>query len=141
MKPAMTLFQLAALLLAPCFHSEAATPNAQHHPQATTQGAMVAGIDADTGKLRQLSDAEILALSIKANSAIPANAGNSPYASMPRTAAAARKRMRNHGNGVSTVDLPLSTLTWLTAAIGEDNQIEISEDAPALASDSNGGEE
>lgn len=141
MKAAMKLVCLATLSFAACLSSEAATPTTHDQSRVPAQSSLTAGMDAGTGMLRTLSDDEILALSVKANALTPANsAGLGRHVSMPRTAATARKTMRRHANGVTTVDLPLSTLNLLTASIGRNGQLLVSESTPAISSDQHGGE-
>lgn len=140
MKVAKQLCYLSALALAPCLGIAAPAATTDDQQQTSTHNSVAAGMDPNTGKLRPLSDAEILALSIKANAMPPTSGRNGTHTSAPRTAAEARKTMRKHANGVITVDLPLSSLSWVTASIDKDGAIRSMQGEPVHVGDARGGE-
>ena len=100
---------------------------------AVTQAAdqsMVVGIDARTGKLRQLTDAEVAELSSKAaqSSGVQARSSvNAAWAAIPQTTAEADKTLKVLPNGLSVATLPVSAMHSVTAQIGADGKIVISE--------------
>jgi len=103
-----------------------------HEPAAAapTGQAMVAGIDARTGKLRQLSDAEVAELSSKAvqqSSLRVRSTGNAAWAAMPQTAADADKTLRVLPNGLSVATLPVSAMHSMTAQMDAHGKVVISE--------------
>ena len=89
---------------------------------AVDQGvAMTAGIDARTGKLRALTDAEIQALAAKAaaDAAMPRmrTAAPSAWDRIPKTGAEAAKTLRVLPNGMSVAELPLSAMHSMTVEL------------------------
>ncbi|MGH8052857.1 MAG: post-PEP-CTERM-1 domain-containing protein [Stenotrophomonas sp.] len=96
---------------------------------------MVAGIDAATGKLRTLTDAEIQALSNKANTMATSRSSATPnaaWAKMPQTEADAAKTFRRHANGMTSAELPVSSMSSLTAEIANDGSLTILENGAPL---------
>ncbi len=140
MKLVKPLCVLLVLAFAPCTGSAAPADKTEHQQQALAQDALVAGIDPGTGTLRPLSDAETLALSIKAGTMTSASSISSLRMSAPRTATESRRTMRKHASGVTTVDLPLTSLSWLSASIDTDGTIKTAEGEPVLTDDSHGGD-
>ncbi|KRG76862.1 hypothetical protein ABB30_09180 [Stenotrophomonas ginsengisoli] len=124
MKRPVLLFAVSAVLCS------AGAMAAEPAPEPAADQAMVAGIDARTGKLRQLSDAEVAELSSKAQqqSSVQARSTtNAAWAAMPQTAAEAEKTLRVLPNGLSVATLPLSAMHSMTAQIGADGKVVISE--------------
>ncbi len=129
------------LLLLPALALAAASVMASEPPAAeqTADNGMVAGIDAKTGKLRKLSDSEIRALSDKAN-AMPAAArssagANAAWARIPQTGADASKTLRLQSNGMTTADLPLSSLNALSVQRAADGSVQLLENGAAVSHD------
>ncbi|WP_305804640.1 hypothetical protein [Stenotrophomonas sp. YIM B06876] len=91
---------------------------------------MSVGIDAKTGRLRPLTDAEILQLSQAADRAMPAARPGATdlFSRMPRTATDARATMHMDRKGMLTMQLPLSAMSSMTATQGADGSLRISED-------------
>lgn len=117
--------------MALCAHAGGQNVDTQSTPPAATGGnsAVVVGIDAKTGKLRQLSDAEIQQLSQAADKAMPARRGaNDPFSKMPRTEVEARATMRMNAKGMMTMQVPESAMSSLSATRAADGSISFSED-------------
>ena len=118
--------------MALCAHAGGQNVDAQSTPPAATAGdsGVVVGIDAKTGKLRQLSDAEIQQLSQAADRAMPAarRGANDPFSKMPRTEVEARATMRMNAKGMMTMQVPESAMSSITATRAADGSIQISED-------------
>lgn len=122
MKRSVLLFAVSAVM---CSSSVMAA-----EPAPAGDQAMVAGIDARTGKLRQLSDAEVAELSSQAQRQSAAQARSSTHpalAAIPQTAAEAEKTLRILPNGLSVASLPLSAMHSMTAELGADGKLVISE--------------
>ncbi|MGE8280611.1 MAG: post-PEP-CTERM-1 domain-containing protein [Stenotrophomonas sp.] len=135
MKLAKPLLLLPALVLATA-SAMASEPPA---PEQTVDNGMVAGIDAKTGKLRKLTDSEIRALSDKANAMAPASrsaAGtNAAWARIPQTGTDASKTLRVQSNGMTTADLPLSSLNALTVERAADGSVQMLENGASVSHD------
>ena len=131
MKKATPALLLAGLAVSACLQAQAAEPQA-NQPQAAvgTDNAMMAGIDARTGKLRPLTPAEASALSAKA-AAMPR--GRNAFATMPRTDAQVRATVRHHASGSTSARAPLSSMSQITVTRGADGQLQAHEGAPGDA--------
>lgn len=125
MKRPVLLFAASAVM---CSASALASEPAANPPAGQ---AMVAGIDARTGKLRQLSDAEVAELSRQAQSQVQSSqrvrAENAAWAALPQTAAEAEKTLRVLPNGLSVASLPVSAMHSMTAQLDADGKLVISE--------------
>ena len=98
--------------------------------------AMVAGIDARTGKLRQLSDAEVAELSRQAQqqgSVQSRSSVNAAWAAMPQTTAEADRTLRVLPNGLSVATLPVSAMHSVTAQLDANGKVVISESSHGSA--------
>lgn len=99
-------------------------------PAPAAGQAMVAGIDARTGKVRQLTDAEIAELSSKAqqeNRLQVRSTANAAWAAIPQTGAEAERTLRVLPNGLSVATLPLSAMHSMTAQLDAEGKVVISE--------------
>lgn len=124
MKRPVLLFAVSAVMGS----ASALASEPQANPPAGQ--AMVAGIDARTGKLRQLSDAEVAELSRQTQTQSSAQARgttNAALAAMPQTTAEADKTYRVLSNGLSVASLPLSAMHSLTAQLDADGKLVINE--------------
>lgn len=135
MKVAKPSLLLTALALGTCLAAHAAEPPTTEATATTAESGMVAGIDPTTGKLRKLTDAEIRALSEKAN-AMPATARsaagsstatNAAWARMPQNSAQATATIRTHANGMSSAELPVSAMNSLTVERAADGSVQVLE--------------
>lgn len=136
MKVALPTLLSSALALSVGFAAQASEPPAADNA-ASTQNDVVVGIDPTTGKLRQLSDAEIQSLSDKANSMSRSAraAGTEPnaaWARMPQNSAQAEQTIRTHANGMSSAELPISAMNSLSVERDADGKVQVLENgAPA----------
>lgn len=124
MKRPVLLFAVSAVLCS------AGAMAAEPAPEPAADQAMVVGIDARTGKLRQLSDAEVAELSNQAQQQSRLqvrSTTNAAWAAMPQTSAEAEKTLKVLPNGLSVATLPLSAMHSMTAQIGTDGKVVISE--------------
>jgi len=126
------------LLLLPFALAVASVSASEHTPAGqAVDNSMVAGIDARTGKLRKLTDTEIRALSDKANTMAPASrsaaAGNAAWARIPQTGAEASKTLRLQANGMTTADLPLSSLNALSVERAADGSVQLLENGTSVS--------
>lgn len=122
MKRPVLLFAVSTVL------SSAAALAAEPAPVAGQ--AMVAGIDARTGKVRQLTDAEIAELSSKAQQESRLqvrSTANAAWAAIPQTGAEAERTLRVLPNGLSVATLPLSAMHSMTAQLDAEGKVVISE--------------
>lgn len=118
----------ALILISTVFFSSTALASEPMASPSTGQ-SMVAGIDARSGKLRQLSDAEVAELSRQAQSqgATRQRIANAAWAAIPQTGAEAERTLRVLPNGMSVATLPLSAMNAMTARIDEQGVLQISE--------------
>ena len=122
MKRPVLLFAVSTVL------SSAAALAAEPAPVAGQ--SMVAGIDARTGKVRQLTDAEIAELSSKAQQESRLqlrSTANAAWAAIPQTGAEAERTLRVLPNGLSVASLPLSAMHSMTAQLDAEGKVVISE--------------
>ena len=125
----MKFYALAVLGTALC---SAGAWAQQPAPEPAAADAMMAGIDARTGKLRRLTDTEIAQLSAKAQSEAAAAArsgqrANAAWAAIPLTGAEAEKTLRVLPNGMSVASLPLSAMHSMSAQLNADGTLLITE--------------
>ena len=118
--------------MALCAHAGGQNVDPHTTPPTAAAGnsGVVVGIDAKTGKLRPLSDAEIQQLSQAADRAMPAarRGANDPFSKMPRTGVEARATMRMNAKGMMTMQVPESAMSSLSATRAADGSISFSED-------------
>lgn len=129
---------LSTLALAAGAHAQVSSEAAPPAVAVAEPGAaMTAGIDARTGKLRALSDAEIRALSAKAaaDAAAPRvrSATSSAWDRIPRTGAEAAKTVRILPNGMSVAELPLTAMHSMTVELDHNGQPTLHEGEPGHA--------
>ncbi len=135
MKVAKTILLSSALSLGISAIAYAAEPPASDAPTPPAENGMVAGIDPTTGKLRTLTDSEIRALTDKANEMAPAarsaaaarTTTNAAWAKIPQDSAQATATLRNHANGMSSAELPLSAMSSLTVERAADGSVQVLE--------------
>lgn len=127
MKRPVLLFAVSAVMgSASALASE---PAASPPTASASEQAMVAGIDARTGKLRQLSDAEVAELSRQApvQSSQRVRSENAAWAALPQTTAEADRTLRVLPNGLSVATLPVSAMHSLTAQLDAEGKLVVSE--------------
>ncbi|MGV8961349.1 MAG: post-PEP-CTERM-1 domain-containing protein [Stenotrophomonas sp.] len=109
---------------------QAAEPQRTSPPVVGSESGVSVGIDAKTGRLRPLTDAEILQLSQAAERTMPAARPGATdlFSKMPRTEIDARATMHVDRKGMLTMQLPLSSLSSTTATQEADGSVRISED-------------
>ena len=124
MKRPVLLFAVSAVLCS------AGALAAEPAPAPAADQSMVVGIDARTGKLRQLTDAEVAELSSKAaqSSGVQARSSvNAAWAAIPQTSAEAERTLKVLPNGLSVATLPLSAMHSMTAQLDAEGKVVISE--------------
>ena len=123
----MKFYAFAVLSTALCSASAWAQ---QPAPEPAAADAMMAGIDARTGKLRRLTDAEIAQLSAMSQADAATSAvqrSRAAAAGIPLTGAEAEKTVRMLPNGISVASLPLSAMHSMSAQLNEDGALVITE--------------
>lgn len=126
---------LSSLALVACLAAQASdAPSDTPQPAAPTESGMVGGINPRTGALRTLTDAEIRALSDKANTMTSSRSANqnAAWARMPQTAADASRTFRRHAHGTTSAQLPLSAMSTLTVKRAADGSLSLLENNSPL---------
>lgn len=125
---------LPMLALAASAHGQATPQTTPADPQAVdASAAMTAGIDARTGKLRALTDAEVQALSAKAATGASAARARTTtdthpaWDRIPKTGAEAEKTLRMLPGGISVAELPLTAMHSMTVELDSSGKPRILE--------------
>lgn len=134
MRLASAAIVLSGLALGACFTAQASEPQTSAPAEQSASNEVTVGIDAKTGKIRQLSASEIRALQVKA-AAMPTNRTLGTRANRVMTPADARKTMRKSATGMS-MRVPESAMSSMSVTQDTNGQLHFSEspdDQPAQA--------